>query len=1027
MIDAHGVGCSLRRGECRRSSRSSVAALLVASAVLVLAGSRVEAASPAQSFVIAGSRAGSDAVPALEAGGLRLDARFGAIELREGRLYTHPSEDGRAAEVVFIGRGTVVVDPPDAIEAAQLERFTGAREIREPIRSAVFTLCNESAARAVSSRPRATAEDAEADALAAKIYEAWLSGPERRVLRVPGALDLYARGDRFYEGFFAGRFESDRLGVFLVSYDPVSEEQAVIGQFVVPELTKKERRKLERTYHREERKGLAGLRIEDFGVWEPWFSASLRDDAGNPLPGYLGFEPRSYAVDVAIDGDMRHIRGTVRVRARAVGDGRIALPLTMVSGLSVERVSSGGRELEFRQERATEVPEQRVDVYLDAPSAAGTEYDLEVEFAGPVLERMQYIHTAGYGLVDTERWFPRVESNESATYDVRIEWPGKYEVVASGARSEDRRDGGRRSARFRMDVPVSGVSFEIGRFDISRHRVGDFQLVFAFDEEATEIGPLREPLLEWVQSSLRYFEEKFGSYPLPQLKVVTTRRMFSQGLSGFVTLGALQIQLDGPSVTAHEIAHQWWGGVVGFTSYRDQWLSEAMAEYAADAWVRDTSPNDPSPIKIEYDWKALVQGPTDHGTPYHAVGPVVLGWRLDSTAAPSAFHILVYEKGAVVLNILAKFFGDETFLDLNRRIAERANFEPVTTEAYLAALERLSGTDLEWFRPYVYGTDMHRVQYRYETGQVEGGGWKLQCEWERSPVRHVRHRAVRLPDGRFDLRSEAEDLAGDDFTIVVPFQVGLYDASRDGADGKRKSKGKRKGKGARDDEDAPEPNRFMLARVVFQGSSGSFDLDLEQRPVALQLDPRREIYADFQHDTRSERAKRLTAGFDKIRTGDRAGARADLQAGIEMEGEDTSEGFDRAFETLARTALIRMDLDDGDVAAARAALDVAFKRSDGWFSGDLEALRARADLLAGDVEKAYRALRKMTKRSRARDRHILLAIAARALGEDDVYERAMEFADRVGADVRVLQAADAERRQREKPGTSTPATPESDT
>ncbi len=31
---------------------------------------------------------------------------------------------------------------------------------------------------------------------------------------------------------------------------------------------------------------------------------------------------------------------------------------------------------------------------------------------------------------------------------------------------------------------------------------------------------------------------------------------------------------------AHETAHQWWGNIVAWRSYRDQWLSEGFAEYS---------------------------------------------------------------------------------------------------------------------------------------------------------------------------------------------------------------------------------------------------------------------------------------------------------------------------------------------------------------------------------------------------------------------------------------------------------------
>src|SRR5205823_5226857 len=38
-------------------------------------------------------------------------------------------------------------------------------------------------------------------------------------------------------------------------------------------------------------------------------------------------------------------------------------------------------------------------------------------------------------------------------------------------------------------------------------------------------------------------------------------------------------------VTAHEIAHQWWGQTVGFRSYRDQWMSEGFADMSASLYL----------------------------------------------------------------------------------------------------------------------------------------------------------------------------------------------------------------------------------------------------------------------------------------------------------------------------------------------------------------------------------------------------------------------------------------------------------
>ena len=39
---------------------------------------------------------------------------------------------------------------------------------------------------------------------------------------------------------------------------------------------------------------------------------------------------------------------------------------------------------------------------------------------------------------------------------------------------------------------------------------------------------------------------------------------------------------------AHETAHQWWGNIVAWRSYRDQWLSEGFAEYSGLLYIDTT-------------------------------------------------------------------------------------------------------------------------------------------------------------------------------------------------------------------------------------------------------------------------------------------------------------------------------------------------------------------------------------------------------------------------------------------------------
>jgi len=45
-------------------------------------------------------------------------------------------------------------------------------------------------------------------------------------------------------------------------------------------------------------------------------------------------------------------------------------------------------------------------------------------------------------------------------------------------------------------------------------------------------------------------------------------------------------------VAAHEVAHQWWGHIIGWKSYRDQWMSEGFAEFSASMFAQAIYKND---------------------------------------------------------------------------------------------------------------------------------------------------------------------------------------------------------------------------------------------------------------------------------------------------------------------------------------------------------------------------------------------------------------------------------------------------
>lgn len=105
--------------------------------------------------------------------------------------------------------------------------------------------------------------------------------------------------------------------------------------------------------------------------------------------------------------------------------------------------------------------------------------------------------------------------------------------------------------------------------------------------------------LRSMKASLAYYTEQFGPYPYGDLSIVEIPRYggFGRALAHTITftedyfLGRVREgQLDQPFYgTAHEVAHQWWGGQARGATVRGRgFLSESLANYSAMMVVERT-------------------------------------------------------------------------------------------------------------------------------------------------------------------------------------------------------------------------------------------------------------------------------------------------------------------------------------------------------------------------------------------------------------------------------------------------------
>jgi hypothetical protein len=989
--------------------RTTVSLIFLLASLFAVSPARSQEADPAAlQKELAASRL--DLEKAVTLKNVKLAAGLGTLHLDDGILVPATAAGGKTAEMVFLGNGRLELEPPDDIEAGQLELFTGARRLDEEVTEMALVLGMDAAVQALLRKPKA-ALDAEQTRRCEEIWKSWKGGPERRLLGIETALLLDAVGDASFQSYFAARFRGKEQGEFLYFVEPASQEQVTLGRFVPFEASAREKRKILKEISRQQRRGrLIGLELEDLGQWDTWVSASLRGKDGAPFPGNASFEPQKYTLELSVAEDLG-ASGRARIELRPVVRGARALVLRLFADLDVTKVTDGsGRALFFSRNK------EELAVVLPAPVAEGETVTLAVEYAGKLIDKTD----GSFALAETGAWYPRAGTTDRAEYDVTFRWPKKLELVAGGRKAGGGEEGGIRWERRVVDFPAATFSFEVGRYLVETVRAGHVQVTLAFDPDVKRMGKeAREEIKKTVADSLVYFEELFGPYPLDELAVVTVPRGFSQAAApGLVTLSSLMMYdleffnlllglEDRRTVIAHEVAHQWWGHSVGWASYRDQWISEAMANYAAVLFGRNRLAwEERFGLRPTSRWQEELLGELPDGRVVESVGPVVLGVRLVSSRSGDAYQPIVYKKGAVILDMLARSLGQDDFPKVLRQIVKVASNASLSTEDFLTLIERITSADLDPFaRQYVYGTGLPEVYYSYHFEPAGEGKWVVKGTARQNTPYRFRYRVVKTGSGGLDVaRERLDQIQVESSALVVPVTISVHDPSRD--DGKKRGKKEK------------EANALARMHLLLRGSSTDFSIDLEQDPKEFWLDRDKEVFGRFFDESRYPKRILYYQGLDAAAAGKAEEAESLFARALAAEVEvvtDPASASDkqvlrnekRLLDAMIELRRARLWLDQGRDGEAREAFDRSRKvlTAYGWFQESLAIVESRLDLRSGAPEKAFKRLRKGVLRRgtvEGTEGYVLLAIAARATGHPEELKTALEVAKENGADVSLL-------------------------
>ena len=231
------------------------------------------------------------------------------------------------------------------------------------------------------------------------------------------------------------------------------------------------------------------------------------------------------------------------------------------------------------------------------------------------------------------------------------------------------------------------------QYQVSSNEVGDVTVHSYYFPNNAEGG---EVVLETATKAIELFTELYGTYPFSDYRVAETEFAGGMEFSGLTFLGSVFYdEYDGTTrtplipLTAHEVAHQWFYGLVGNDQLTEPWLDEAPAEYSAFLYYERYLPDD-----TDWWWFYAV----DQWAPAGKIDNLVYVFRDNRE-----YFDAVYRRGAQFMNDLRETMGDPAFFGFLEEYQRRYAYQLAQSRDFFGLVQEFTTADLvpiqeEYFR-----------------------------------------------------------------------------------------------------------------------------------------------------------------------------------------------------------------------------------------------------------------------------------------------------------------------------------------
>lgn len=667
------------------------------------------------------------------------------ITLEDGTIAFTQDVLGKITGAFFEGDGEVLLVPPNEVERRSMGLFTGMAILEERFTTAYFRFNDNTAAelqpglRAPEDAREFAARWDESARNLAQVDAMRLLASFSEMLPTQGIISQDSAAPKATDPadrLLHARLQGNKLGVFDILFDSTAGEQVEAGQAKTTENGG--------VYY----DVWTSFSVPDAGQVSRPEGHNPHTLPAESEPREDSILVRDYVVDARVRPP-KQLDAEVKLHLDVVHDRSRFLVFELSRFLKIQTVEQDGRAVEFVQNPAVEGTQlarsgnDQVAVILHKPAKKGQTISLRFVYGGEVLAE------AGNGLLYVGArgmWYPN-RGLVMSDFDLTFHYPPGWTLVATGkpvppstsstpsAQSAPPNGGEEQVTRWVSERPIPVAGFDLGKYVRGSAQAGDVSVEayatlgverdFPTPALTQEIQPEPKPSLrkmpaplmaahapsparnatavaEFTARAIHYYAERFGPFPYSKLALTQLPGRESQGWPGLIFLSSyaflnrgereeLHMNASGTlldqQVPAHEAAHQWWGDLITWSTYRDQWFSEGLANYCSLMMVRDNNPASFRQTMEKYRQDLVTKDKNDNH-PKDA-GPVTLGSRLLSSHFPEGYEAITYGRGTWLFHMLRSMLQDSA--EVERKDASRSGVEEPFVRSLRKLRERYEG------------------------------------------------------------------------------------------------------------------------------------------------------------------------------------------------------------------------------------------------------------------------------------------------------------------------------------------------